>query len=106
MTAELRAWLMSGADQAEPDPILYVAFGTLVALDESIANRLITALEDGPWRVLWSMPEVQQQSLIPERLRKGNGKWRMETFVPQADVLSFIGVKGFLSHCGQNSTQE
>jgi len=103
MDADLRAWML-----AEGDPIIYIAFGTLVRLTETIVSAFVDGLAGFPCRVLWSMPKGQQELLVPEHLRTGAGSktWRMETFVPQTTVLGFAGVRGFVSHCGQNSTQE
>jgi len=102
LSADLRAWLLQG-DSSEP--IVYVAFGTLVRLGEDLALRLADGLQAGPWRVLWALPDAQQ-SALPERLRASSPRWRLEAFVPQAEVLSFARVRAFVSHCGQNSTQE
>merc|ERR1711963_1337039 len=100
--SELLDWLL---DSVSDEPIVYVALGTLVFINDDIARRLAEGLQDGPWRVPWSLPEAQQATL-PERMRAQTAKWRLEHFVPQTLVLGYEGVRCFVSHCGQNSMHE
>ena len=99
---ELLEWLL---DAAPGEPVVYVALGTLVRVNEDIARRLVEGLEEGPWRVLWSLPEAQHAAL-PERARASTARWRLESFVPQTLVLGYEGVRCFVSHCGQSSMHE
>lgn len=100
--SELVRWM---TDEACPDPIVYVAFGTLARVSEGMAARFVEGLRGGSWRVLWSMPEAQRACLPPEA-RESTQRWRLEAFVPQTEVLGYEGVRCFVSHCGQNSTHE
>mmetsp|Transcript_25380 Transcript_25380/g.67104 ORF Transcript_25380/g.67104 Transcript_25380/m.67104 type:complete len:482 (-) Transcript_25380:52-1497(-) len=101
---ELAAWM-----DASPDPIVLVCFGTMVAPEEGLVLRLAEGLRSGSakWRVLWSLPGEQQVHLPSDMRPSGrDGRWRVETSVPQAEVLRHERVRCFLSHCGQNSTHE
>ncbi|CAJ1416707.1 unnamed protein product [Effrenium voratum] len=94
---ELLAWLFS-EDKA---PIVYVAFGSIVRPSQDMISKLAKAL-DGEWRVLWVLPDELQGFLPSER----PASWRVERFVPQADVLKCDRIRCFLSHMGANSTTE
>mmetsp|Transcript_41366 Transcript_41366/g.88123 ORF Transcript_41366/g.88123 Transcript_41366/m.88123 type:complete len:663 (+) Transcript_41366:105-2093(+) len=93
-------WMFSGEETL---PIVYMAFGTMVRPTADLFQRLVEALSDGPWRVLWALPK-DTQHLVPEGLSPE--KWRVESFVPQVDVLKSDRVRAFISHCGMNSTTE
>ena len=87
--------------EASPDPVVYIAFGSLVRPTEELLGRLVEALDGGPWRVIWSLPKDQQRAVpaLSER-------WRVTSWAPQADLLQHERVRCFLSHCGGNSSQE
>jgi len=95
---ELLEWMF-----ASQDPIVYVAFGTIVQGAQPIVEKLAAALDGGRWRVLWSLPD-DMQSWLPEGLSKE--RWCVRKFVPQKDVFRSDRVRCFISHCGANSTIE
>lgn len=96
---ELESFLNDNADGL---PIVYLALGTLVRPTPELMGRLIEALDGGPWKIVWALPQ-QFQSKLPQKLGK---QWLMMSFVPQFDLLRSGKVKAFLSHCGGNSTVE
>mmetsp|Transcript_43385 Transcript_43385/g.92912 ORF Transcript_43385/g.92912 Transcript_43385/m.92912 type:complete len:632 (+) Transcript_43385:51-1946(+) len=98
--SELLEWLFSADCQ---DPIIYMAFGTIVQPSAELLKLLVEALDKGPWRVLWSLTE-NMQALLPKDL--DGSRWRVMKFVPQAEVLKCERVKVFISHMGANSTTE
>jgi len=99
---DLLSWLFC---EDEPGPVVYVAFGSIVRPSKDTVRRLAEALDGGEdWRVLWVLPESLEQHLPSPR--PAAGRWRVERFVPQADVLKCNRVKCFLSHMGANSTTE
>jgi len=97
---DLYKWLV---DSPVQDPVVYIAFGTIVKGNWQYCEKLIDALDKGPWRVLWSLPKDLHASL-PVGLDKD--RWHVKEFVPQMDVLRCEHVKCFISHCGHNSTTE
>lgn len=97
---DLLQWLFS---DEEKGPVVYVAFGSIVRPNQDLLRKLAEALDGGDeWRVLWVLPEELQQHLP----HYNPGRWRVEKFVPQADVLKSNRVRCFLSHMGANSTTE
>lgn len=96
----LLEWLFAGD---EATPIVYMAFGSIVRPDGELVAKLVEALDNGPWRVLWALPQ-ELHGLLPAGL--GGERWRVESFVPQADVLKCDRVRCFVSHNGANSTVE
>mmetsp|Transcript_97130 Transcript_97130/g.172973 ORF Transcript_97130/g.172973 Transcript_97130/m.172973 type:complete len:636 (-) Transcript_97130:253-2160(-) len=102
VAADLSSWLFS---EDEPGPVVYVAFGSIVRPSEGTIRRLAEALDGAEeWRVLWVLPDCLEKHLPSSR--PPAGRWRVERFVPQADVLKCNRVKCFLSHMGANSTTE
>ena len=99
---DLLDWLFS---EEETAPIVYVAFGSIVRPSKEMIEKLARALDGGDqWRVLWVLPD-ELQSFLPSDRPKPS-RWRVERFVPQADVLKCERVRCFLSHMGANSTTE
>mmetsp|Transcript_126226 Transcript_126226/g.363054 ORF Transcript_126226/g.363054 Transcript_126226/m.363054 type:complete len:1232 (+) Transcript_126226:152-3847(+) len=97
---DLHSWIFSGSCQ---DPIVYVAFGTIVQGARPIVDKLAAALDGGKWRVLWSLPQ-EMHAWLPSGLSKE--RWCVKAFVPQKDVFRCDRVRCFISHCGANSTIE
>jgi len=101
MEPELLDWLYAGEASV---PIVYLAFGSIVRPSKDMIKRLTEALDGGPWRVLWALPKELQADLPAGFTDKE--QWRIQSFVPQADVLKCNRVKCFVSHNGANSTVE
>jgi len=103
-SADLAAWLDAGSPT---DPVVYVAFGTLARLNVALKYRLAAGLTGGAWRVLWSLPLAQHDEVMSTFGKTPDGsRFRLEPFVPQAQVLAHPRVKCFMTHCGQNSIHE
>mmetsp|Transcript_113005 Transcript_113005/g.365147 ORF Transcript_113005/g.365147 Transcript_113005/m.365147 type:complete len:303 (-) Transcript_113005:279-1187(-) len=98
---ELKEWLYSTEDK---DPIVYIAFGTIVRPNKELVELLLKTFDGGPFRVLWALPDEALQKDLPADLAPG--RWRVMSFVPQADVLKCERVRAFVSHMGANSTTE
>lgn len=102
VASDLLDWMY---DETEPGPIVYVAFGSIVRPAKDNLVNIAAALDGGQsWRVLWVLSE-SLEDMLPSP-RPPAGRWRIERFVPQADLLKCNRVKCFLSHCGANSTTE
>lgn len=94
----LRQWLESNLDRTE---VIYMAFGTLATLTTWQAKALLEGLGETGLKILWSLPE-NQRSILPAL----HTTVRVESFVPQAAVLSHPNVVAFVSHCGMNGIHE
>lgn len=98
LTPSLKEWL----DATKEDTVvIYMAFGTLASLESWQAKALVEGLKDSKFKILWSIPEIQQHILPPL-----SDSFRIESFVPQQAVLSHRAVRIFISHCGMNSINE
>ncbi|CAK8991661.1 UDP-glycosyltransferase 83A1 [Durusdinium trenchii] len=98
---DLLEWLFC---KEHTSPIVYVAFGSIVRPSKEMIEKLAKALDGDSWRVLWVLPQ-EIQSFLPTD-RPNARRWRVEAFVPQADVLKCERIRCFLSHMGANSTTE
>eukprot|EP00971_Amphidinium_carterae_P048095 946984-Amphidinium_carterae.1 len=85
-------------------PIVYISTGTLVDPAADLIQRIAEGLNvPNTFKVLWSLPEADQKYLpadLPEEI------FRMETFVPQVELLHSGFIACHLSHCGANSVHE
>ncbi|MEH1812107.1 MAG: glycosyltransferase [Nostoc sp.] len=98
ISPSLSQWLEEGK---ESSGVVYISFGTLANIEPWQAKALVEGLTDSRFRILWSLPKIQQHSLpaLP-------ACFRIEDFVPQRTVLSHPAVSAFVSHCGMNSINE
>jgi len=105
---DLAVWLDAGTK-----PCIYVAFGTLVIMNQDLVSRLCAALLpqahlDAPsaakWRVLWALRR-EFWDLVPKAARESD-LLRLEHFAPQVEILQSKKVFMMVSHHGQNSTTE
>ncbi|CAA7045542.1 unnamed protein product [Microthlaspi erraticum] len=88
--------------------VVYVAFGTLVALDEKQMKEVAVAIRETGYKFLWSVRDSERSKLpsgfVEEALEKDCGlvaKW-----APQLEVLAHESIGCFVTHCGWNSTLE
>ncbi|XP_010469678.1 PREDICTED: UDP-glycosyltransferase 74C1-like [Camelina sativa] len=88
--------------------VVYVAFGTLVALSDKQMKETAMAIKKTGYHFLWSVRESERSKLpsgfIEEAEEKDCGlvaKW-----FPQLEVLAHESIGCFVSHCGWNSTLE
>lgn len=98
--SELHSWLFGSAVK---DPVIYIAFGTIVKANTDLVGKMASALQGGRWRVIWSLP-AELHATLPSGLAKD--RWLVRDRVPQMEVLRCEAVKCFISHCGANSTTE
>lgn len=99
LSAPLRGWLA----QSEK-PVVYVSFGSMIDLPSSLVRSILAGLAQVDVRVLWSMPQAQQDRVltgpsIPASVR-------FETFVSPLDVLAMPTVRGGINHAGAGSVQD
>ncbi len=96
---ELQDWV---ARQAKGS-IVYVSFGTMVALSEEVCAELVRGLIDSRATVIWSLPQSQHSMLLKHPLPS---HFRIEKFVAQPALLASGQVGCFITHGGAGSTQE
>ena len=88
---------------AEGRPIVYVSFGSAVQIDAAFAAAVYRGLQQVSARVLWSLPE--NQAAVVAKLPAAENI-RIESFVPQAEILDIPAVRCFVTHAGPSSVQE
>ncbi|CAN8271318.1 unnamed protein product [Cochlearia groenlandica] len=92
----------------EGRPVLYVAFGTQAEISNDQFKELALGLEDSKVNFLWVTRQEEVGEIIGEEYKErvGENGLIVSDWVDQWEILSHESVKGFLSHCGWNSTQE
>lgn len=98
---ELREWVEDKRDGELP--FIYIALGTLATPSSELLQRLVEALDGGPWNIIWALPEAHQARL-PKKLSRD--QWYVDKFLPQFSIFQAKFVKCFISHCGGSSTTE
>ncbi|EIC28195.1 glycosyl transferase, UDP-glucuronosyltransferase [Methylomicrobium album BG8] len=99
LPAGLNEWL----DRQSDGRVVYVCFGTMIALSDGILKVLAKGFAATGAPVLWSLPEPQASCLagyaLPARIR-------IESFVPQAELMASSKVGCFVTHGGAGSLQD
>jgi len=84
-------------------PIVYMAMGTMATWSSDLAHTFMEAFEGEEYGVVWSLPGDQRDVLnsvrVPDNVR-------LESFVPQRELLEKEEVKVFVSHAGASSSHE
>lgn len=98
LAPDLENWLMG-----DPTPVVYVSFGSILALTEANYAAISRALTALPYRVVWSLPVGMSDRV--EALRQ-DPRFFITSYVAQAELLKRAEVVGFVTHAGASSVQE
>jgi len=96
---ELLHWLHKDGDK----PVVYVSFGTVLKGNKKIMRSIIRGLKNLDIKVLWIVSADQQATVKGLGLPDG---FRLESFVPQPQVLGMDCVRCFITHGGAGGVQE
>ena len=97
--AELTEWLAKHV----AGEVVYVCFGTMIALSDAMIEELARGLVAADLPVIWSLPASQQRLVRKQYLVE---KIRFEVFVPQIALLASGKIGCFVTHGGSSSAQE
>nr|WEF42358.1 UGT1 [Pinus yunnanensis] len=112
--AECLKWL----ENQPPSSVLFVSFGSGVVLSREQVTELALGLDASGHRFLWvlrspsstfrSIHDSDVSELLPEGFesRTSHRSLVVPSWAPQIPILSQPSTRGFLSHCGWNSTLE
>lgn len=102
---DLYDWIDQAA--ASPEPLIFLALGTLYQLDAERVLTIYDALSSLPVKVLWKLSKEHQQALKQKRPDIDMQDFRFEAWIPSIPlVLAHHGVKLFINHAGGNSLHE
>ncbi|RLN00099.1 crocetin glucosyltransferase 2-like [Panicum miliaceum] len=103
MTAESKAWL----DGHPVRSVVYVSFGSMVALEADQLAELAQGLHASGKPFLWVV-RATETAKLPEsfRGRARAARGLVVPWCPQLDVLAHPSVGCFVTHCGWNSAVE
>ncbi|WOK98969.1 hypothetical protein Cni_G07681 [Canna indica] len=110
---------MEWLNQQPQASVVYVSFGTTVALSVEQVAELAAGLEASGQRFLWvlrdadradiyaTVDEAQEEKLPLDFERRVEGRGKVvRGWAPQAEILAHPATGGFVSHCGWNSCIE
>lgn len=102
---------MGWLDTQQECSVLYVAFGSMAALDKETLQEIAFGLEMSEAHFLWVIrPDAVKGDLgdvLPEGFQsRTQARSRIISWAPQLTVLANPAVGAFLTHCGWNSTIE
>lgn len=101
-------------DQQAESSVLYISFGTIVAIEEDVFAELAHGLEASGERFLWVIrPDAHKgkamtsEELLPRGfMQRTRDRGMVISWAPQLAVLAHPSVGAFLTHCGWNSILE
>ncbi|TKY59062.1 Abscisate beta-glucosyltransferase [Spatholobus suberectus] len=109
-------WLNS----KKPNSVLYISFGSLARFPPEQLREIAYGLEASEQPFVWVVGKILNPSENEEN--NGSGNWLPEGFeqrmkesgkglilrgwAPQLLILEHVAIKGFMTHCGWNSTLE
>jgi UDP:flavonoid glycosyltransferase YjiC (YdhE family) len=100
---KLEEWLA----RRESGRVVYVCFGTMIALSEAYLGGLVHGFIDAQVSVIWSLPRPQLDFLEKFLAKHGlTENFCVEEYVPQIILLASQKIGCFVTHGGAGSTQE
>jgi len=100
---EFPAEVLSFLESVPADkPVVYISYGTFVALSRDVVHHIVDTLAEENLYVLWALPKPQQVGL-PEQLPSNV---LVHNWIPTTRALAHPKVRVFVSHCGVNSVLE
>ncbi|OIV93780.1 hypothetical protein TanjilG_07683 [Lupinus angustifolius] len=98
-------------DNKPPSSVIYISFGSIIALSQKQMNNVALALKNSNKSFLWVIrthgSNNSNASDLPlEFLEETKGRGFVVKWSPQEKVLMHPAVACFISHCGWNSTIE
>ncbi|KFK43054.1 udp-glucoronosyl udp-glucosyl transferase family protein [Arabis alpina] len=104
--------IMEWLDDQPESSVLFLCFGSKGSVKEPQVKEIARALELVGCRFLWafrtdSLVETDPNDALPDGfMDRVAGKGLVCGWAPQVEVLDHKAIRGFVSHCGWNSTLE
>ncbi|TVU30827.1 hypothetical protein EJB05_22471, partial [Eragrostis curvula] len=102
MTAECKAWL----DNRPAHSVVYVSFGSLVAIGPDQMAELAEGLCNSEKAFLWVVRNSEISKLPESFVSKAKDRGLIVSWSQQLEVLAHPAIGCFMTHCGWNSTIE
>ncbi|KAL3632500.1 hypothetical protein CASFOL_025484 [Castilleja foliolosa] len=104
-------------DGQAPGSVIYVSFGTNVALSEDETSEIALGLEQSKQKFVWVLRDADRADIFSREVRKielldgfeervGENGIVVRDWAPQVEILAHKSTGGFMSHCGWNSCLE
>ncbi|KAK7838815.1 udp-glycosyltransferase 73d1 [Quercus suber] len=105
--------LENGNDTSNDTSVIYVCFGSLCQMIASQLVELALGLEASNYPFIWVIKKGDYSKEFENWLVEENFEERTKErgliirgWAPQVQILSHSAIRGFLTHCGSNSTLE
>ncbi|KAF8399320.1 hypothetical protein HHK36_015185 [Tetracentron sinense] len=102
LSNECMKWL----ETQEPESVVYVSFGSMVALTVKQMEEIAWGLKGSEFHFLWVVKESEHGKLPEGFADSTKEKGLVVTWCNQLEVLAHHAVGCFVTHCGWNSTLE
>lgn len=103
LPSKLEEWLA----KRESGRVVYVCFGTMIALSEAYMEELVQGFMDAQVSVIWSLSRPQLDFLEKFLAKHGlTDNFCVEEYVPQIILLASQKIGCFVTHGGAGSSQE
>ena len=97
--------ILKWLDKHEKRSVVYVAFGSEVALSDEEFTEIAKGLESSSFPYLWIVKnQVKHDWLLENESNKNGLVWNK--WAPQLRILAHESIGGFLTHCGWSSVIE
>ncbi|KAK7400764.1 hypothetical protein VNO78_12070 [Psophocarpus tetragonolobus] len=117
-TIDEQKWL-NWLNSKKPNSVLYVSFGSLARLPPEQLKEIAFGLEASDQFFIWVVGNVlnsletkekESENWLPEgfeeRMKESGKGLVFRGWAPQLLILGHAAIKGFMTHCGWNSTLE
>ncbi|CAI0421694.1 unnamed protein product [Linum tenue] len=103
---EANNYVAEWLDSKEQGSVVYVSFGSLVAVSGEQIAEVAAALKATGYPFLWVVRESEESKLPRDFLRETSQNGVVVRWCSQLEVLAHRSTGCFLTHCGWNSTME
>lgn len=107
--------LLNWLNSKKPNSVLYISFGSLARLPSEQVKEIAYGLEASDESFIWVLGKTRNEengsgNMFPEgfeeRMKELNKGLVFRGWAPQLLILEHVAIKGFMTHCGWNSTLE
>ncbi|PKI31888.1 UDP-glycosyltransferase 84B2-like [Punica granatum] len=113
-TSNVESSCMKWLDQQTPNSVIYVSFGSMLILSQSLVENIAMGLKNSNRPFLWVVPPPEMAFMkaaiegepLHKFMEETMGRGLVVMWSPQELVLTHPAIACFVTHCGWNSAIE